>query len=67
LIEINDGRAISENGRHQVNCRSSAVSSYVVPYRGHRSAPRMLAALAGFVHHRERADGDEHSRDEDND
>jgi hypothetical protein len=23
----------------------------------------MLAALAGFVHHRERADGDEHNRD----
>jgi len=27
----------------------------------------MLAALAGLVHHRERADGDEHNRDKDND
>jgi DNA polymerase IV len=53
--------------RHRANCRSSAVSFYVVPYRGHRSAPRMLAAPPGLVHHRERADGDEHNRDEDND
>jgi len=27
----------------------------------------MLAALAGVVHDRQRADGDEHNRDEDND
>ena len=26
----------------------------------------MLAALAGVVHDRQRADGDEHNRDEDN-
>jgi hypothetical protein len=27
----------------------------------------MLAALAGLVHHRQCADGDEHNRDKDND
>ena len=27
----------------------------------------MLAALAGVVHHRQRAHGDKHNRDEDND
>ena len=27
----------------------------------------MLAGLAGVVHDRQRADGDEHNRDEDND
>jgi hypothetical protein len=27
----------------------------------------MLAALAGFVHHSQRAHGDEHNRDQDND
>jgi len=27
----------------------------------------MLAALAGVVYNRQRADGDEHNRDEDND
>jgi len=59
LIEINDGG---------LNCRTSAVPNfYVVLYARHRSAPRMLAALAGLVHHRQRADGDEHNRDEDND
>jgi hypothetical protein len=59
LIEINDGG---------LNCRTSAVPSfYVVPYAGHWSTPRMLAALAGLVHHRERACGDEHNRDKDND
>jgi hypothetical protein len=40
---------------------------HVVLYAGHRSAPRMLAALAGLVHHCKRADGDEHNRDKDND
>ena len=40
---------------------------YLVPYAGHRSAPRMLAALAGVVHDRQRADGDEHNRDKDRD
>jgi len=59
LIEINDGG---------LNCRTSAVPSFcVVVYAGHRSAPRVLAALAGVVHDRQRADGDEHKRDEDND
>jgi hypothetical protein len=59
LIEINDGG---------LNCRNSDLPSfYVVPYGGHRSAPRMLAALTGLVHHRQRADGDEHNRDKDND
>jgi hypothetical protein len=55
LIEINDGG---------LNCWTSpAPSFYVVLYAGHRSAPRILAALAGVVHHRHRADGDEHNRD----
>jgi hypothetical protein len=59
LIEINDGG---------LNCRTSAVPNfYVVPHAGHWSAPRILAALAGVVHDRQRADGDEHNRDEDND
>jgi len=59
LIEINDGG---------LNCRTSALPGfYVLPYAGHRSAPRMLAALAGVVHDRQRADGDEHNRGEDND
>ena len=40
---------------------------YVALYRGFRSAPRVLAALAGVVHDGQRADGDEHNRDEDND
>jgi hypothetical protein len=48
--------------------RNSAVpGSYVVPYRRGRSAPRMFAALADLVHHRQRADGAEHNRDKDND
>jgi hypothetical protein len=59
LIEINDGG---------LNCRTSALPGfYVLPYAGRRSAPRMLAALAGVVHDRQRADGDEHNRGEDND
>jgi hypothetical protein len=45
--------------------RRSAVTFYVVP-RGHWGAPRMLAALAGLVHHRQRANGGEHNRDKDN-
>jgi hypothetical protein len=44
-----------------------SASFYVVPYGGNRSAPRMLAALAGVIHDRQRADGHEHNRDEDND
>jgi hypothetical protein len=28
---------------------------YVVPHSGHRSAPRVIAALAGFVHDRQSA------------
>ena len=40
---------------------------YVLPYAGRRSAPRMLAALAGVVHNCQRADSHEHNRDEDND
>ena len=46
---------------------SAVPGVYLVPYAGHWSAPRMLAALAGVVHDRQRADGDEHNRDEDND
>ena len=45
---------------------SGLPSFYVVPYGGHWSAPRMLAALAGVVHHRQSAYGDKHNRDEDN-
>jgi hypothetical protein len=46
---------------------SAAPGFYVVPHVGHRGAPRILAALAGLVHHSQRADGDEHNRDKDND
>jgi hypothetical protein len=59
LIKINDGG---------LNCRTSALPGfYVLPYAGRRSAPCMLAALAGVVHNRQRADGYKHNRDEDND
>src|SRR6516225_9273305 len=48
LIEINDGG---------LNCRTSALPDfYVVPHCGHWSAPRVLAALVGVVHDRQRAD-----------
>jgi len=43
---------------------SSAPKFYVM---SHRSAPRMLAALAGLVHHSQRTHGDEHKRAQDND
>jgi hypothetical protein len=36
---------------------------YVVPFGGHRSAPRVIAALAGVVHN---PAGHEHNDDEDN-
>ena len=36
---------------------------YVVPFGGHRSAPRVRAALAGVVHN---PASHEHNRDEDN-
>jgi hypothetical protein len=39
----------------------------MVPHGGHRSTPRMLAALAGVVHNRQRSDSHERNRDEDND
>jgi hypothetical protein len=40
---------------------------YVMSYGGHRSAPLMLAALAGIVHDRQRANGSKHEADADND
>jgi hypothetical protein len=51
----------------RLNCLTSAAapSFYVLLYGGHWSAPRMLAALAGVVHHRQRAKSDEHNRKED--
>ena len=39
---------------------------HVVPYAAGRGAPLMLAALAGVIHDRQRANGHEHDRDEDN-
>jgi hypothetical protein len=58
LIEINDGG---------LNCGTSAVPNfYVMLYAGHRSAPRMLAGLAGLVHDSQRAQGYEHNCDDDN-
>jgi hypothetical protein len=42
-------------------------SFYLVPNAGRRSAPFMLAGLAGVVHDRQRADSHERNRDEDND
>ena len=38
-------------------------SFYVVPYGIDRSAPRMIAALAGFVHDRQSAADYEHNHD----
>jgi hypothetical protein len=66
LIEIKDGVRFST---WRLNCRTSAAapSFYVLLYDGHWSTPRMLAALAGLVHHRQRAKSDEHNRDKDND
>lgn len=53
------------------NCRASSREEHsAVPnlyVMAHRSTPRVLAALAGFVHHSQRAHGDEHNRDQDND
>jgi hypothetical protein len=67
LIEINYGVRFSRMSSHQVNRRNStAASFYVVLQAGRRSAPRMLAALAGVVHDCQCADSHEHSRDEDN-
>jgi hypothetical protein len=67
LIEINYGVRFSRMGRHRINRRNStAPSFYVVLQAGRRSAPRMLAALAGVVHNCQRANSDEHGRDEDN-
>jgi hypothetical protein len=39
---------------------------YVMPYGGHWSAPLMLAALAGVVHDRQGADGQQHNCGKDN-
>jgi len=53
-------------GSRRVNRRNSTTSSfYVVLQTGRRSAPRMLAGLAGVVHDCQRADSHEHSCDED--
>jgi hypothetical protein len=40
---------------------------YVMSYGRHRSTPLMLAALAGIVHDRQRADGSKHESNGDND
>ena len=40
--------------------------SFHVPGREHRIAPRVIAALAGFVHDRQSAADYEHDRDNDN-
>jgi hypothetical protein len=67
LIEINYGVRFSRMGSHRLNRRNSiAPSFYVMLQAGRRSAPRMLAALAGVVHDCQRADSHEHSRNEDN-
>ena len=43
------------------------LSFFVVPYDGgHRSAPRVVAALAGFVHDRQSADDYEYNHDNNN-
>jgi hypothetical protein len=50
-----------------VNRLNSAVASfYVMPYCGHWSTPLMLAALAGVVHDRQCADGQQHNCGKDN-
>jgi hypothetical protein len=45
---------------------SAVPNFYVMLYAGHRSAPRMLAGLAGLVHDSQRAQGYEHNCDDDN-
>jgi hypothetical protein len=42
------------------------LSFYVVPGREHRIAPRVIAALAGFVHDRQSAADSEHNHDKNN-
>jgi hypothetical protein len=39
---------------------------YVVPHGGHRSAPRVIAALAGFVHDRQSAADYEYNHNNNN-
>jgi hypothetical protein len=66
--QIRKSSVCTESKFRYVDRENSALSRfYLMPHGGHWSAPRMLAALAGLVHHRERADGDEHNRDKDND
>jgi len=57
----------SENGFWLRAGNPAVPSFYVVLCGGHRSAPRMLAALAGVVHDSQRAEGHEHNRDDDDD
>jgi hypothetical protein len=65
--QIRKSSVCSKSKFRYVDRQNSALPSfYVVRYGGHRSAPRMLAALAGFIHDRQRADGHEHNRDEGN-
>jgi hypothetical protein len=49
----------ARSGRDEVSLRPNL---YVVPFGGHRRAPRVMAALAGVVHN---FAGHEHNRDED--
>jgi hypothetical protein len=49
-----------------VNRLNSAVpGTYMMPYCGHRSTPLMLGALAGVVHDRQGAYGQQHNCGED--
>jgi hypothetical protein len=47
--------ASSKRSSIKVRKSSGRLRFYVVPHGGHRSAPRVIAALAGFVHDRQSA------------
>jgi hypothetical protein len=68
LIEINDGARFCEmRSADLIDGNSAVPKCYMMPNGGHRSAPRMLAALTSLVHHGQRTHGDEHDRDQGND
>jgi hypothetical protein len=49
-----------------VRRNSAALGFYMMLYGRHWSAPLVLAALAGIIHDRKSAEGQQHNRDEDN-
>ena len=64
LVEIARSYNVSHSTREVLAGLGRGPSFYVVPYYGgHRSAPRVIAALASFVHDRQSAADYEHNHD----